>query len=494
MTGRLTRRAVLGGLAWAVATPASSEAPTTSIHPARRPSDLGSRAAAVPTIDALVQRAGLGGAVTFAVFDAADGRLLESRDARRGQPPASVAKAITAAYAFDRLGEAHRFGTRLLAAGPVEDGVLRGDLTLAGGGDPTLDTPAMARLAGALSEAGVERVEGGLRTFDGALPFVPKVDPQQADHLGYNPAVSGLNLNFNRVHFSWERTGGRYLVELDARGGPYKPAVTSARMRIEPRRLPVYTYRQSDGVDEWTVARGALGEAGSRWLPVRNPSRYAADVLSSLARSDGLSLDAAGDVAEPLGREVARHLSAPLPEIVGDMLLYSTNLTAETLGLASSDPAGTASLAASASAMSAWAGPALGMREAAFVDHSGLNEETRVSAGEMAGAMVRLTPVHPVARRFKPFGMRDALGRPVEDHPVRVAAKTGTLNFVSGLSGFATPPSGRALAFAIFASDVERRARAEALGEEIPSGARDWNRRAKALQQGLIERWAALYG
>ena len=108
--------------------------------------------------------------------------------------------------------------------------------------------------------------------------------------------------------------------------------------------------------------------------------------------------------------------------------------------------------------------------------------------------MVRLTPVHPVARRLKAFGLRDALGRPVDDHPVRVAAKTGTLNFVSGLSGFATAPSGRVLAFAVFASDLERRAQAQASGEEIPDGAREWNRRAKALQQGLIERWASLYG
>ena len=192
----------------------------------------------------------------------------------------------------------------------------------------------------------------------------------------------------------------------------------------------------------------------------------------------------------PEGAEIARETSAPLIAIVGDMLLYSTNLTAEALGLASSG--GAASLGASARAMAAWAGATLGMTEAAFVDHSGLNEETRVSAVEMAGAMLRLTPVHPVSRRFKAFGMRDAQGRPIENHPVRVAAKTGTLNFVSGLTGFATAPSGRALAFAILASDLPRRARTQ--GDEVPDGARAWNRRAKALQQRLIERWAALYG
>ena len=486
MSAAITRRAALAGLASTVAT-AVLGLPATRPRP--RPSDL-----LAPSIDALLARARLDGVVTFAVFDAADGRLLEAREPRRGQPPASVAKAITAAYAHDRLGEDHRFVTRLLATGPVEGEALRGDLILAGGGDPTLDTSGLARLADALAATGARRLEGRLLTDAGALPFVPKVDPEQADYLGYNPAVSGINLNFNRVYFSWERTGGRYVVALDARAGPFVPKVTSARMRIEPRTLPVYTYRQSGGVDEWTVARGALGQGGSRWLPVRNPSRYAADVLGTLARSDGVALPEGEEARSAEGAEIAREVSGPLGSIVGGMLLHSTNITAEALGLAASREAGAATLAASARAMSDWAGARLGMAQAAFVDHSGLNEETRVSAVEMAGAMTRLTPVHPVARRFKPFGMRDDQGRPIDDHPVRVAAKTGTLNFVSGLSGFATAPSGRALAFAVFASDLPRRARAEARGEEIPEGARAWNRRAKALQQGLIERWAALYG
>lgn len=485
MTRRLSRRAALGGLGALAASGAWAGAPTVSPRPPRRPRDGGA-----PSIDALVDRAGLGGVVTFAVFDAADGRFLEGREARRGQPPASALKAITAAFAHDRLGPEHRFETRLLGRGPVRDGVLRGDLVLAGGGDPTLDTPRLAALASGLAEAGVREVDGRLRPFAGALPFVPKVDPEQADHLGYNPAVSGLNLNYNRVHFSWERAGGRYVVSLDARAGRYAPAITSARMRIEPRRMPVYTYRQAEGVDEWTVARHALGAEGSRWLPVRNPPRYAADVLGALTRADGLALPMGDEVATAEGGELARVSSPPLLDVTEGMLRYSTNITAEALGLAASGAPG---LGASAAAMADWSGPALGMRGARFVDHSGLNEETRVSAEAMAGGMVRLTPVHPVARRLKPFGMRDRQGRPI-DHPVRVHAKTGTLYFVSALTGFATPPSGRTLAFAIFASDLPRRARTAGQGDERPDGARAWNRRAKALQQGLVERWAALYG
>jgi D-alanyl-D-alanine carboxypeptidase/D-alanyl-D-alanine-endopeptidase (penicillin-binding protein 4) len=39
------------------------------------------------------------------------------------------------------------------------------------------------------------------------LPAIDQIDPAQLPHVGYNPSVSALNLNFNRVFFEWERAG-----------------------------------------------------------------------------------------------------------------------------------------------------------------------------------------------------------------------------------------------------------------------------------------------
>ena len=64
-------------------------------------------------------------------------------------------------------------------------------------------------------------------------------------------------------------------------------------MQVVDRAGPVYTYRRGDGVDEWTVARGALGNGGARWLPVRRPDLYAAEVFQTLVRSHGIVLDRA---------------------------------------------------------------------------------------------------------------------------------------------------------------------------------------------------------
>ena len=87
------------------------------------------------------------------------------------------------------------------------------------------------------------------------------------------------------------------------------------------------------------------------------------------------------------------------------------------------------------------------------------------------------------------MGMRDAEGRAVENHPVRVRAKTGTLNFVSGLTGFIRPPQGRELAFAIFSADPERRAALPMSDREDPPGGEAWLKRARKLQGQLLHRW-----
>src|SRR5699024_10485187 len=78
------------------------------------------------------------------------GRVVDQHRADTGFVPASVAKLPTAAFALDVLGPAHRFETRLLATGPVQNGTLMGDLVLRGGGDPEFDTEALLPLARAL--------------------------------------------------------------------------------------------------------------------------------------------------------------------------------------------------------------------------------------------------------------------------------------------------------------------------------------------------------
>ncbi len=486
-----------------------AKAPARSLRPQARPGTAGATGAtgavgqartvapAAPKIasaKALIGEAKLGGRVGFAVADAKTGLLLESGEAQRGQPPASVTKAITALYALDVLGAGHRFYTELQALGPVSNGVLKGDLVLKGGGDPTLSTDRLAGMAASLKQAGIREVRGKFIVDGTALPSLDRIDKDQPDHVGYNPAISGICLNYNRVHFEWKRAGGKWVTNMDARSQKYQPAVSFAKMRIVDREQPVYTYQSKAGRDQWTVASRALGKGGSRWLPVRQPELYAGEVFQTFARAQGIQLSAPKLGKGRAGHVLVRQQSVELRKICQGFLKYSNNLTAEMVGLAATRArkGRVSSLKGSAGEMSRWASAKLGMKQSKLVDHSGLGDASNVTARDMALALVKARPV--IAPILKPIALRHENGKVNKSHPMSVHAKTGTLNFVSALAGYAKGADGTVLSFAIFAADTGKRAKIKRDDREKPQGARGWNKRAKGLQQKLIERWGALYG
>lgn len=486
---------MLTGLAAGLANSALAEPMTRSLVPRARPKDF-ARLSAAPA-ERLIAAAGLSGKVGFAVADARTGAMLETHNPLLQLPPASTAKALTAAYARDALGGGYRFSTRLLGTGGLSNGRLNGDLILVGGGDPTLDTERLAALAGALKSAGVREVSGRFLYYDGAFPQLRQIDASQPDHVGYNPSISGLNLNYNRVHFEWRKAAQGWNIAMDARAGKYRPGVAMAQMKIVQRSTPVYTYADKGGADHWTVAARALGGDGSRWLPVRKPGLYTAEVFGTLARSHGIVLRAPKRAAGlPAGTaQIAAINSAPLDDILRGMLKYSTNLTAEAVGIAASSARSRrpATLKASAGQMSDWARDHLNAGRARLVDHSGLGAASRISASEMVRALAAMGPDHPVRGLMKEVSIRDDDGNPIKGHPVQIRAKTGTLNFVSALAGYVATPDGRQLAFATFTADTERRARIPADQAERPEGGRAWIRRARGLQMDLIDRWARVY-
>ena len=492
MLPEFSRRHFLTALSGFAALPACANAPDTSLRPALRGADHFKRA--IPGAERIIAEANLGGHVCFAVADARSGKALEAGNAGRGTPPASVTKAITALYALEILGPAYRFSTELVATGPVNNGVLQGDLVLVGGADPTLDTDGLAALAQGLKDKGIREVRGAFKVSDGALPRVRTIDADQPDHVGYSPAVAGIALNYNRVHFEWRRAGGKYTVTMDARTKRYRPDVAMARMQIANRSAPVYTYKDEGRRDVWSVARGALGGGGARWLPVRKPALYAGDVFQTLARAQGIVLKPPQVIgAAPKGTRLAAHASAPLRDILRDMLKFSTNLTAEMVGMAATKRRNgrPGSLAASGRAMSRWAEERFQTKGIDLVDHSGLGSRSRMSASAMVAALVKAHAAGGLPPMLKNIPVRADKGATAL--PIQIVAKTGTLNFVSGLAGYVISQSGQTLAFAIFAADEATRGRIKKADREAPRGARSWNGRAKRMHQRLIRRWAELY-
>lgn len=486
----ISRRMMLAGLMAGTAFPGAAEVMDSSPRPVARGGKATAKAPVGPAGDDLVAAAKLGGSVAFVVLDATTGTVLEAHEPDVRLPPASVVKAVTSLYALEKLGAGYRFATRVIATGPISGGRVQGDLVLAGGGDPTLQTDQLGDLVARLSQAGVTGATGRFLFWDGALPRLSQIADDQPAHVGYNAAISGLNLNFNRAYFEWKRVDGIWRTTVDARGERFVPAVGMVRVDVAERDAPLFTYHAGQ-VEEWTVASAALGKGGSRWLPVRDPGSYVAEVFRTLARAQGIALPAGERTGSvPPGTEIGRVDSAPLPEVLREMLRFSTNLTAECVGLTAS---GAETLEASGRAMADWVQSTF-KTSFDLHDHSGLGGESRVTASGMARLLAQAQrEKRGLKDILRNVGMKDDKGKVIEGHPVTVLAKSGTLNFVSGLAGHIVPPAGRELVFAIFTGDPDRRDAVPVAQREEPQGGKAWIARSRRLQGQLIHRWAGLY-
>ena len=326
------------------------------------------------------------------------------------------------------------------------------------------------------------------------MPRLSEIEPSQPLEASYNPGVGALSLAFNRVHLTW-RGGGRVAAAT-------LPPLDEALFEGAPAaRLPaggVELKSASEDAVVWRVAdRGRLQQAA---LPVKDPGLHAGRVFRRLALAQGILLDPPLRGAAPgVAGLLAVHESPPLRQLVRDMLLYSNNLMAELIGLATAERLGDrpADLATSGALLVGHLArlmPEVDWQGAVLGNHSGLDGSARLTPRQLA-AIVRygwhsaaLPALLPgsgwsgtLANRFQRPGAA-----------LRVWAKTGSVNYGSALAGYLFLVSDRPAVFVTMVSDVDARAAYDALprrerAAEARAGA--WNDRARALQDALVEVW-----
>ena len=433
----------------------------------------------------------LSGESGWLVVDLETGRVLDSHRAGQGFAPASVAKLPTALFALERLGGGHRFETTVAMTGEVAGNRLEGNLILTGSGDPELDSDALIPLVQRVRDSGVTSVSGAFVVDDSALPHSREIDPAQPAEAPYNPGISGLNLNFNRARLRWGRSGINVMAWAERTRTPARSVRAVAAAAGNAR---LFTHSVDGRGELWQMSQRALRRPGERWLPVKEPAQYCGETFRGLAETYGLRLDAPSRAAVSGARIVARHQSRPLAAMLRDMLKFSTNITAEAVGLAAS---GAESQRASAAAMNAWAaglaGFAAGDPGFAFVNHSGLTTRSRVSPERMVAFLQALARQKGGTHPRLPGVAAGLLKRhnvasedlALDYDRLDVVSKTGTMNFIRGLAGYVATPGGRRLAFAVFSNDLPRRGFGEGLD-------RRWLGRARGFERALIRNWVLL--
>lgn len=439
--------------------------------------------------------------VAYIVFDAQTGQLMETAQTARLMIPASTMKVASMLAAIEILGADHRFSTVVTATGMIDGGVLRGDLVLVGGGDPTLDINDLADLARQIRQAGITRVSGRFIVDDTILQSLPFLDPLQPYAASYNPALSGLAINFNSLRLRWQTKAGRLsaTAEAVAEGRNLTlPWVALSAGAATP-------YRPMDGREGWVLS-SSLPAKGADLLPIRYPTVMAAEIFRSLARQAGVEVPAATIGRHPAqGTIIAQHDSDSLAAIVTGVLKYSNNLSAEMIGMmAARQLLGRDSISqveAGRTIASWWAAklPKIDWSGLAMPGSSGLSTKARISPVQMAailieGSQVGLSALMP---ERQDGGAEADAGEAAPLPAGRLRAKTGTMGYVRGLAGYLATNSGRQLGFAIFIVDEAQRAAADAATDPYvlaaSQPARRWLGRARAIERELLRQWAAAY-
>lgn len=338
--------------------------------------------------------------------------------------PASNMKVVTAAAALAILGPDTRLTTTFRAGAPPVGGTVTGDLWMVGGGDPLVATGTYAPTQSSpttpvtsLEVAADALVAGGLRRVTGSVV---------GDESRYDT---------ERARPSWP---DRFVRDRQV-------ANLSALMVN----------------DAWSV--GAL-QPGPDPSPVGEPALYAAAILTELLRARGVAVDGPPvvGVAPPTTAVVGEVPSATVAEIVGEMLTFSDNTTAELLVKEIGRVAGgTGTSDAGLAVMRRWLDEqGLPTGGVVLADGSGLSADNRLTCGLLAALLVRSGPDGTLANGLARPGRPGTLSRRLREDDVRerVRAKTGSLNSVRSLSGWLTTVPGRPVAFAMLANTGARTA------------------------------------
>jgi D-alanyl-D-alanine carboxypeptidase/D-alanyl-D-alanine-endopeptidase (penicillin-binding protein 4) len=433
--------------------------------------------------------------VGMRVVQLSDGRVLYAHNSERLFVPASNMKLFTTALALSKLGVDYRLSTQIGAQVPIDaEGTLAGDLELIGGGDPSLSgreypyrshaSPlaiysfrAIDDLADQLQARGLKRIEGNIVGDDSRYVWEPQPGPWSSDSATreYGAPVSALILHDNT--FAITLRPGAHAGDLAriALAPPFENFAIDNRVQtIERGERKIQFYRSASGreLHIWgTIPKNEPGFAQE--LAIGDPALYAAEVLRDALLKRGISIqggaqarhrfpDETTEAPTQLSVLLAEHNSPPLLDLLQVVDKVSQNLHAEILlreaAVASGHPG---SREAGLAAMNEFlTGIGIAKEEFQFTDGSGLSRATLVSPTGITKLLLYMnqSPLRdqwfnllPIAGEDGTLGSRFA-GHS-EAHAIR--AKTGTLDHVKALSGYADTPAYGRVAFSLLVNNFE---------------------------------------
>jgi serine-type D-Ala-D-Ala carboxypeptidase/endopeptidase (penicillin-binding protein 4) len=400
--------------------------------------------------------------VSLVVQEIGAAQPLFAHDPTRPMNPASVMKLVTTFTALELLGRDYRWKTEAYLGGPLNEGVLHGDLILKGYGDPKITIEQWQTLMAALRSKGLDRVDGDL-ALDRSW-FKPKPhDPSEFDKeplKPYNVGPDALLVSFKTVRFVFAPNVAGDAVELRA-----EPALAEVALGTPPlldagdcadwRSALAATFVNRGATASATFAGQFAQNCGERdwYLALLDHPHFVHGMFTTYFREAGGQFD--GGLKEkrvPRGAVPFVTLeSLPLYDIVRDVNKLSNNVMARqiflTLAITRHPPPATPELAADV-VQRFLKERKISMPGLVLENGSGLSRNERVTAGGLAqllAAADRSAAREEFASSLAVAATDGTVQKRFQNGTVAGQAllKTGTLEGVRALAGYVIDAQGR---------------------------------------------------
>ena len=425
--------------------------------------------------------------ISITVMDLKTGETIAAHQPELALIPASALKVLTTATALAVLGPEYQFKTELLYTGHVdEQGTLQGDVIVRGQGDPTLGSDQMPgaeslertleKFRMALQRAGIRKISG--RIIADASYFDTAVNsPSWAwNDLGnyYAGGAWGLNIHENLYYLRFRQ---KQELESTPQITEVSPPIAGLEFRNELKSAPRGTgdnaYIFGSPYTFLRYVRGTIPIGNGLFTikgSIPNPPLFVAQAFRLTLEEIGIICSEGSTTLQDLQRAKSeglapetdarllyRHLSPKLREIVNRANQRSVNLYCESLlKVLGQEALGAGSVEAGLEVIrSYWEERGLKFSGCSLEDGSGLSPRNAVTSLFLT-RLLRLvatdSAIYQDFRNSLPVaGVSGTLKSYLVKSPAqgKVLAKTGSMDRVRALTGYAETAQGKQRVFTI---------------------------------------------
>lgn len=378
--------------------------------------------------------------------------------------PASNIKLLTSAAALRQLGPRFKWRTEFRTKN--RNGMSVESLWVRGSGDPSFSFGDLSTMVEKLKQLGISQIKGDL-FLDASVFEISGLPPGFADKPqdgAYRPSIAGLNLNWNQIVITLSDVGKLHPHASVFPTSQYTRIRNAAKVRKKVKRVIQIRQEYRESHQEVLISGDLRSKRTQSFRRrIQHPLHFFGETMRHLLKEKGIFFE--GKVrfeAVPKGtRRLLQHFSKPLADILKDVNAWSNNLSAEALVLtmAAQTKKG-ANFDVGLALIDKFAREQLGWKSHIISNGSGLFGQTRVSPKQFVQL---LEFMHKESARFPEYrpsfavsGLDGTLRRRLKgSQHFRVFAKTGTLDGVSGLSGYIVYKSSAVIIFSILQNDFK---------------------------------------